>query len=156
MMADARAHTDDPDTSKLAALQLDPTAVGELKRAILVMLKPGPNTAFELRARYSKVAPLLGWPHVQPNSINRRLSELKKDGLVFDTGERRETPDGRMAAVMAVPDDLQVAPRDYPGAAPDAPAPRETAHVHHWDQCSGCGVLAEEWFATEMGAHHHG
>lgn len=112
-MADARHHTNDPDTSVLAALQLDPESVTDLKHAILVMLRAEPRAAFEVAIAYGKVGPTIGWPDVQLYSVHRRMSELKKDQLIYDTGKRRLTPDGRTAAVMAVTPGVTIPPKEY-------------------------------------------
>ena len=115
-MGDARHHsktTVDPDTSVLAAIALDEVKVGLLKHAILVMLRAAPRCAFEVALAYKRVAPTIGWPDVQPYSVHRRMSELKKAQLIVDTGERRPTPDGRVAAVMAVAPGVTIPPKEY-------------------------------------------
>lgn len=115
-MGDARYHsktTVDPDTSMLAALQLDPDKVTDVKHAILVMLRAAPRCAFEVAIAYGRVGPVIGWPDIQPYSVHRRMSELKKAQLIYDTGERRPTPDGRTAAVMAVTPGVTIPPKEY-------------------------------------------
>jgi DNA-binding HxlR family transcriptional regulator len=92
------ARASDPDTSKDAAAiaALSPTS-GAIKGAIMRALrKHGPRTAFELRELY--LADGIG-PACQPNTINRRVSDLANMGFVHDTGQRRKTPDGRQAIV---------------------------------------------------------
>lgn len=94
-------HTD-PDTSHdAAAIAALSPASREVKRIILGLLRRhGPHTAFELRERYLDVP---GAPVVQPNTINRRVSDLANIGLVVDTGIRRLTPDRRRAIVWRAP-----------------------------------------------------
>lgn len=100
--AHMRAHTDDPVASHEAAAAVGDQ--GALKHAILVLLTTGPSAAFELIDRYAEVADRLDWPAVQPHSVARRLSELHRDGLVEDTGERIPSPWGRNATVWRVVD----------------------------------------------------
>lgn len=95
------ARTSDPDTSHDAAAiaALSPSS-REIKQAILRLLRSeGPRTAFELRELYDRNAFAEGWPPCQPNTINRRVSDLANAGLVADTGVRRPTPDRRPAIV---------------------------------------------------------
>jgi hypothetical protein len=97
------ARTSDPDTSKdaaaIAALSPDSRVI---KGAILQLLRQhGGKTAFELRTLYreTRLRNDVDWPDCQPNTINRRVSDLANIGLVVDTGARRKTPDGRMAII---------------------------------------------------------
>ena len=113
LMVDARAHTDDPDTAKGAASKLDPAEVSKLKRAIMVLAKASPRTPQELSDAYCSIAFTIGWPEVQPYSVNRRCSELKKAGLLFDTGMRRKGPYGRNQAVLGVPEGVEIPPEEY-------------------------------------------
>jgi hypothetical protein len=95
------ARASDPDTSKDAAAiaALSPSS-REIKSAILRLLRSdGPATAFELRDLYFANRSHEGWPDCQPNTINRRVSDLANMGFVFDTQERRKSPDGRDAIV---------------------------------------------------------
>lgn len=95
------ARTSDPDTSQDAAAvaALSPQS-RDIKSAILHALRRhGPRTAFELRELY--LVDGIG-PACQPNTINRRVSDLANIGLVVDTGTRRKTPDNRSAIVWRV------------------------------------------------------
>lgn len=95
------ARASDPDTSHDAAAiaALSPSS-REIKSAILRLLRSdGPATAFELRDLYFANRVDEGWPDCQPNTINRRVSDLANMGFVVDTGERRKTPDRRLAIV---------------------------------------------------------
>ena len=92
------ARASDPDTSKDAAAiaALSPSS-REIKRIIMRLLRQhGPQTAFERREIYAGV---FGAPVVQPNTVNRRVSDLAGIGLVVDSGTRRDTPDRRKAIV---------------------------------------------------------
>jgi hypothetical protein len=99
----ALAHTNDPDTSHDAAARA--THREELKNAILWMLhhRSGRNraglAAFEAIEEYVELRNERHWPDVQLHSIPRRMSELHKEGRIFDTGARVPTPFGRMAVV---------------------------------------------------------
>lgn len=95
------ARTSDPDTSHDAAAiaALSPSS-REIKGAILRLLRSdGPATAFELRDLYFANRANEGWPDCQPNTINRRASDLANIGLIVDTGQRRKSPDNRDAIV---------------------------------------------------------
>lgn len=95
------AHHDDPDTSLDAAERA--THRGIIKAAIVTLLtERGPQTAFELRDRYFEDRERRGWPWVQAHSVDRRLSELHRDGVVFDTGDRRYSAYNRAACVWAL------------------------------------------------------
>ena len=92
------ARASDPDTSHdaaaIAALSPNSRAI---KQAIMHALRRhGPRTAFELRELY--LVDGIG-PACQPNTINRRVSDLANIGMVVDTGNRRRTPDNRNAIV---------------------------------------------------------
>lgn len=96
------ARASDPDTSKDAAAiaALSPNSV-KIKSAIMQLLRAhGPKTAFELRDLYD-LGRKMGhdWPDCQPNTINRRVSDLAGIGLVVDMKRRRPSPDGRKAIV---------------------------------------------------------
>lgn len=95
------AHATDPKTSEdAAAIAALSPASREIKSAILRLLRVhGPRTAFELRDLYFDAAPVQGWPPCQPNTINRRLSDLRNSGFVHEDGRTRKSPDGRDAAV---------------------------------------------------------
>ena len=93
--------TTDPDTSQdaaaIAALSPSSTAI---KSAILTPCgSTDPRTAFELREFYFRDRWKRGWPECQPNTINRRVSDLKNAGLLVDSGRRRTTTDGHPAIV---------------------------------------------------------
>lgn len=95
------ARASDPDTSHDAAAiaALSPSSA-VIKGAILRLLRSdGPATAFELRDLYFANRANEGWPDCQPNTINRRASDLANIGLIIDTRQRRKSPDNRDAIV---------------------------------------------------------
>lgn len=83
------AHTHDPDTSRWAA----ETARGLTYRHKLVVETIlglyGPLTSAEISDRCK----LDYW------QVARRISDLKRDGKVLDSSERRRSPGGRSACV---------------------------------------------------------
>lgn len=97
------ARASDPDTSHDAAAiaALSPSSA-VIKSAIMQLLRQhGPKTAFELRELYfgSSQWRISEWPDCQPNTINRRASDLANIGLIVDTRQRRKSPDNRDAIV---------------------------------------------------------
>ncbi len=86
--AHTHAHAHDPDTSHDAARQAK--GLAERHKAIILRgLGWGQGTSAEIAARckldYLQVA--------------RRISELKRDGKVTDSGQHRASPGGRRASV---------------------------------------------------------
>ena len=97
------ARSTDPDTSHdaavIAALSNNSKVI---KSAIMQLLRwNGPRTAYELRELYfaSSQWRVSEWPDCQPNTINRRVSDLANIGMVIATSRRRKSPDGREAIV---------------------------------------------------------
>jgi len=108
------AHLHDPDTSHGAIPAAEQR--GKVKQALLNILEASVDgrqprafggasmqglTVPELRDHYFRQREIYGWPVVQPHSIARRLSELHKEGLVRDTGERSPGESGVSVAVWA-------------------------------------------------------
>lgn len=80
----------DGDTSKKAAEKVDAKT---LQRMVLNFMKGfEPMSADECAA----------FMHKSVLSIRPRFTELAKQGLIVDTGQRRRNASGRMAKVMAV------------------------------------------------------
>ncbi|MGH3703764.1 MAG: hypothetical protein ACRDT9_03965 [Agromyces sp.] len=96
------SHRNDPQTSKDAAAAQDLGKNARVKRALLVLLAEQPGAPFEVQGVYMVLRASKGWPLVQPHSVNRRLSELKKDGLIRGTGVTVRTPDGATAERLEV------------------------------------------------------
>lgn len=101
------AHAGDPETSHLAAAQLDPEGRVSLKQAIVALLDERPRTGDELIAAYATQAEIHLWPLVADlHSVKRRLSELHKlHHVVRESGETRLSRLGRKSTVweLAVP-----------------------------------------------------
>lgn len=101
------SHTGDPDTSHMAALQLDAQGRQSLKEAIITLLDEKPRTDDELASAYRTRAEVNQWPLIRDlHSIARRRSELvHTHGVVIDSEKRRPSNMGRSAVVwqLSVP-----------------------------------------------------
>ncbi len=92
------ARRDDPDTSKEAALKIK---VGPLKLIVLTEL---------IRVKKIQVPPGLTIKEVKLNTgenmetISPRFAPMRREGLIFFTGEKRQNPGGRIAQVWDVTD----------------------------------------------------
>jgi hypothetical protein len=100
------AHRDDPQSSKAAAANLNLTKNARVKAALLDLLREQSGAPFEVQALYGLLRDVKGWPAVQPHSVNRRLSELKKAGHVVGTGQLVRTPDGATAERLALAEEV--------------------------------------------------
>ena len=107
MNINALSHTHDPETSSLAAVQLDKHASARLKDALLILLDEKPRTADELTAVYMNQAEFHRWPiFLDSHNIKRRLSELhSKHHVIRESGDRRPSRLGKASTVweLAVP-----------------------------------------------------
>lgn len=101
------SHTYDPETSNLAAVQLDKHASARLKDALLILLDEKPRTADELTAVYFHQAEFRRWPQfADAHNVKRRLSELaKKHHVIRESGDRRPSRLGKASTVweLSVP-----------------------------------------------------
>ncbi len=82
------AHADDIDTSHAAAVRAEGMAARH-KEIVYAALKAGPLSS-------QQIAAATGLEYLQ---VVRRVSDLRNDGLVIDSGSRRLTKSGRHAAV---------------------------------------------------------
>ena len=93
------AHRHDPDTSVQAARGAQGLAERHNPIIATVLLFYGPLTSGEIADKcelnYLQVA--------------RRMSDLREDGKVLDSGERRRSPGGRKAAVWKLAPEPRVA-----------------------------------------------
>lgn len=80
------------DTSRGAAKAATPAMTAKRAAVLGAVIGYGPMTQEE-------VATFLAWP-IQ--SVNPRVNELARLGLIRDTGERRPTRSGKRAAVWEV------------------------------------------------------
>lgn len=101
-------HTDDPETSRTAAINLSGTRTEAVMHVIVDLLDHrGPMTPAELERHYFQHQQTQGWPQVAFYSIHRRVSQMKKQvGVLRAVGRR----DG--AQVLGLVDDAQQAHLD--------------------------------------------
>ncbi len=83
------AHTHDPDTSHDAAWQAKGLAARHKHIIATVLLYWGPLTS----------TGIAGHCELDYLQVARRIKDLKDDGKVTDTGQRRASPGGRRASV---------------------------------------------------------
>lgn len=81
----------DGDTSRAAAASMAGCAALLRRRCLESLRTDGPATADEVAERLS----------LSILSVRPRFSELNRDGLIADTGERRANASGRSAKVWA-------------------------------------------------------
>lgn len=83
-------HTDDPDESRIAVINLSGNASEKVMHVLVDMLdQHGPQTPAELERRYFQNRERWDWPVVAFYSIHRRVSELKKHvGVLIAVGRR--------------------------------------------------------------------
>lgn len=83
-------HADDPDTSRVAAINLSGTATERVMHAIVDILDTrGPMTPAELEHYYFQHQAIRDWPVVAFYSIHRRVSQMKKHvGCLIVVGRR--------------------------------------------------------------------
>ena len=85
-----RARRSDPETSKQAALSLDPT---ETERIVLEVIRLFPEGCI-----FDEI--LAELPSFREGSISPRLKPLTKKGLIEETGELRKGRSGRNQRVL--------------------------------------------------------
>ncbi|MDR7496819.1 MAG: hypothetical protein QN174_07670 [Armatimonadota bacterium] len=96
----AVARRTDPDTSHEAAASLPAQQVRASQEAVLDCLRRyGAMTDEQIAARYEASRRQYGWPAQSPSGLRTRRAELVDQGLVEDSGLRRELASGRRAIV---------------------------------------------------------
>ena len=90
--AHTHAHTDDIQTSFDAAASVESTAKQHKAIVYAALVRIGPLSS-------EQIAKVTGLEHAQ---AWRRVSDLKNDGVIIDSGERRTNKSGRLAAVWRV------------------------------------------------------
>lgn len=105
------SHTHDPETSSIAAVQLDKHDSARLKDALLILLDEKPRTADELTAVYFHQAEFRRWPQfADVHNVKRRLSELaKKHHVIRESGDRRPSRLGKASTVWELSIELEEA-----------------------------------------------
>jgi predicted ArsR family transcriptional regulator len=100
-LADEHARSGDPETSKDAARSMETVAPTICDRIIASMRERGPGT-------FTTIAARMGLP---PAQVWKRLSDLKKAGLIESTGMTLMGPSGRRQTVwVAAPRQEEVSP----------------------------------------------
>ncbi len=108
------SHVDDPTTSSIAAVKLNPNDTLRIKFAIVALLAEKPRTADELIQQYRARAERERWPLISDlHNVKRRLSTMHtKHRVIAPTGEHRTGDYGRPVTVWEltmVPDAARVA-----------------------------------------------
>ena len=86
------AHTDDIDTSHIAASRAESMAERHREMVLDCLEDHGPLASEEIAVR-------IGLSSLQ---VMKRISDLRNDGVVIDSGERKPTRAGRPAAVWKI------------------------------------------------------
>lgn len=89
---DTLRHTNDPDTSTPGA-EAAAVDANQRRQQVYDAIRIRPMAAFELDAVF---------PHWPPRTGARRLSDLKRQGRVERTGERRRTENGGYGDVYRI------------------------------------------------------
>lgn len=97
-----RVHRDDPITSHLAADKSQATAPTVRDRVLQLIADRGPLAAFEVCDAYAERVRRAGWPHVHHESPRKRISDMKHEGLLVETGETRVNGEGSPEVVVAL------------------------------------------------------
>jgi len=84
-----RYRKSNPDTSKIAAQKARDLALAHKALVVSVLKQGRPYTSEEIAAML----------RLDPLQVMKRISDLRKDNLIEDTGARRENQSGRKAAV---------------------------------------------------------
>ncbi|MFF1633941.1 hypothetical protein [Leifsonia sp. NPDC058248] len=97
-----RVHRNDPITSHLAADRSQSSVSPVRARVLGILDAHGPLAAFEVCDLYADIAETQGWPRVHHESPRKRMSDMKRDGLLVDTHETRINAEGSPEVVVAV------------------------------------------------------
>ena len=97
-----RAHRGDPVTSHLAADKSQRTVHTVRERVLQLLADRGPMAAFEVCDAYAERVRRAGWPRVHHESPRKRISDMKKEGLLVETGTTRINAEGSPEVVVAI------------------------------------------------------
>lgn len=97
-----RVHRDDPDTSHMAADKSQATVVHVRDRVLQILADHGPLAAFEVCDEYAERVRRAGWARVHHESPRKRMSDMKRDGILVETGETRVNGEGSPEVVVAI------------------------------------------------------
>ena len=98
-----RTRKGDPETS-LAAAESVTEITAKQEMVLLVLRHFGPATDEEIRIRYAGLRGSTGKTRQSDSGLRTRRNELRRRGLVRDSGEKRRLVSGRMAIVWEAPD----------------------------------------------------
>lgn len=102
------SHRGDPESSFEAAASLNPRDLAAVKEAVVFLLRVRPQAPFQVAELYFEFREIKGWPDVKPDSINKRISDLKREGRLrtaLDTNGDplwARTPFGKRAFFLEV------------------------------------------------------
>ena len=89
-------------TSRLAAEKSQRTAPTVRDRVLQLITEIGPLAAFEVCELYAMRARRLGWPRVHHESPRKRISDMKRDGILVETGATRVNTEGSHEVVVTI------------------------------------------------------
>ncbi len=95
-----RTHRNDPVTSHAAADRSQASVPTVRDRVLQILTDFGPLTASEVCTAYAMRARRLGWAHVHHETPRKRMSDMKRDGLLVETGETRVNAEGSPEVVV--------------------------------------------------------
>lgn len=90
--AKTHARTDNIDTSHASAAAAEKMAERHCNMIYRALLEGGPQTSDDLAVAIGLL----------PHQVIKRVSDLRNDKIVIDSGERRKTRTGRPAAVWVL------------------------------------------------------
>lgn len=97
-----RVHRNDPVTAHAAADKSQRTVHSVRDRVLQLLADRGPMAAFEVCDAYAEQTRRADWPKVHHESPRKRVSELRKEGYLIDSGERRTNREGSPEVVVAI------------------------------------------------------
>jgi hypothetical protein len=101
---EAHARRTDPVTSHEAAASVSKKMRANQRAVLTVLARIGPSTDIDLVDQYDRLARKLDLPRQAGSGIRTRRDELRRQGLVVDTGTKAILPSGRRAIVWAAVD----------------------------------------------------
>lgn len=93
----ATARRTDPETSREAARSVQ--NIAQAQEDVLALLKRGPATDEELKARHDSAVSLGAMKRQSPSGLRTRRAELVERGLIVSDGRTRRTTAGRNSLV---------------------------------------------------------
>ena len=97
-----RVHRNDPVTSHAAADKSQRTVHTVRDRVLQLLAEQGPMAAFEVCDAYARMVKRAGWTRVHHESPRKRMSDMKREGLLVETGDTRVNADGSPEVVVTI------------------------------------------------------